>query len=213
MCDAEEWHEAAESHVSCMAFKSIAKEARSDTSQEWTEVFSVPPQPVPKFSTGTFRDKSFQDVVAEFPEHYFQSKRNTGILPAEINEFVKWVDIHFEADDTVLNRRTVAAPARGSSRDQNKCSRFNVHREGSSAKYARSTCKDCGFAWNEVRNTPQVDPDMCEHINVAEAMTKRTRHSARIAGHSLKQFQDQLISRQKQCRRRCRTQLQRRQLC
>eukprot|EP00973_Karenia_brevis_P020079 2755258-Karenia_brevis.AAC.1 len=45
-CDAES-SDAAQSHVSCMSFKSIAKEARLETSQGWTELVGVPPQPFP----------------------------------------------------------------------------------------------------------------------------------------------------------------------
>eukprot|EP00973_Karenia_brevis_P086599 12009090-Karenia_brevis.AAC.1 len=107
-----------------MAFKSIAKEAKPEASQEWTDILGVPPRmsPVPVFRTGTFRGKSFQDGVTQFPEHYIQSKRKRGPLPAETKDFVQWVDTHFEADGKVLNWRTVAAPAQASiTRDRSKC--------------------------------------------------------------------------------------------
>eukprot|EP00973_Karenia_brevis_P030183 4160677-Karenia_brevis.AAC.1 len=80
--------------------------------------------------------QDFQDVVIQYPEHYFHLKRKKGTLPAETKDFVQWVDIHFEADGKVLNWRTVTAPAQASSsKDRSKCTHQNVHHKGSSAAY------------------------------------------------------------------------------
>ena len=86
---------------------SIAKEpARAE---DWMTL-DVPSHN-PKFSTGTFRGKSFMDVATEFPAQYFQATEIKGQLPKQMQEFREWVDIHFEVDGKDLRRKSVAAPA------------------------------------------------------------------------------------------------------
>ena len=145
--------------------QSIASDAATGHAEDWTDVDA--PSRNPKFSTGTFRGKSFLDVVREFPNHYFQAARTKGNLPKENAEFKEWVEQHFTIDGKNLRRKTVAVPAQGSTLDPNVCPHRNVHHRGSSARYKRHTCKDCGHSWNQEREIPQNlnDPEMCPHLN------------------------------------------------
>ena len=150
-----------------VTFQSIARDAATGYAEDWTEV--VAPSLNPKFNTGTFRCKFFLYVVREFLQHYFQIARTKQkVIPKENAEFKEWVEQHFEIDGNTLRRKipSVVVPTTDSMTDQ-FCPHANVHHKGSSARFKRFTCKDCGTSWNQEREVPQNlnDPEMCPHIN------------------------------------------------
>ena len=91
------------SSVKKVQFASIARDAAAGHAEDWTDVDA--PSHNPKFSTGTFRGKSFLDVVRELPNHYFQAARTKGNLPKENAEFKEWVEQHFTIDGKNLRMK------------------------------------------------------------------------------------------------------------
>ena len=52
---------------------------------------------------------------------------------------------------------SATAPSRSS------CEHTNAHHKGSSTRYRKTTCKDCGVSWQEERDSPTEDPESCPH--------------------------------------------------
>ena len=81
-----------------------------------------------------------------------------------MKECVKWVAEHFDIDEQDKNvHLKKAVPSQASRQDSATCTHSNTHKRGSSAKYKRTTCKDCGLVWQEERDPPTKTPEECHH--------------------------------------------------
>ena len=120
------------------------------------------------------KGKTFIDVTLEHPEQYIATCKSK-TLSNEATEYVEWVTANFDVDRKCkppqlkikANRMSPAANATSPS-SAAACRHEDVHHRGSSAKYIKSTCKNCGATWQEERNTPIMAPEECPH--------KRTNH-------------------------------------
>ncbi len=136
-----------------------------------------------KFQTGTFKNKTFHDVLHDHPSYYVKVYKQKS-LPKEISEFVQWVDKYYDVNKETMEitartrvqltpRGHVAASAHGAAGSSSSgiprpcpggCDNF--HRKGSSARYIRTTCLRCGNVTQEERYQVTKDPATCKHENV-----------------------------------------------
>jgi len=111
------------------------------------------------------KGKTFIDVTLEHPEQYFANYRSK-TLSNEAKEYIAWVDKSFEVDKDakqikekgILLTANATAPSSSTS-----CRHANVHHKGSSVRYRKTTCKDCGEVWQEERDGPTEEPESCTH--------------------------------------------------
>jgi hypothetical protein len=112
----------------------------------------------PSFTVGVFAGTSFRDVHEKYLAQYIKMKaaieKGKGPLPPEQQMFVSWVD---------ENSGSVAGYP-----GADNCTHDRVSNKGSSARYKRFTClnPNCGISWNEERDLPTEDPDICPHLRV-----------------------------------------------
>ena len=68
-----------------------------------------------------------------------------------MQNYAEWINKNFEVDKTqktleIKNSKQEENKSSSSAgSDAKTCSHTKVHHKGSSARYERSTCKDCGF--------------------------------------------------------------------
>ena len=120
------------------------------------------------FTKGTYRGRSFYDVLVEDPRQ-FTILRNAKNLSKELHSFVTWADQHFNVNnDGVIEEKAdwVTVPCIGVCTD--------VRHKGSSAGFIRATCKKCGTATQVERNKPFLDPEVCPHANVDHRGSSRS---------------------------------------
>ena len=127
------------------------------------------------FTKGTYRGRSFYDVLVEDPRQ-FTILRNAKNLSKELHSFVTWADQHFNVNnDGVIEEKAdwVTVPCIGVCTD--------VRHKGSSAGFIRATCKKCGTATQVERNKPFLDPEVCPHANVDHRGSSRKRARLSVA--------------------------------
>ena len=101
--------------------------------------------------TGVMEDKSFQYVIQKFPSYHLEKQVRKGKqISGKDKRFKDWADQEMAVD------KELAGTA---------CRHTSVSKSGSSARYIRYTCKDCGIVWQEERHTPFLDPSECPHLN------------------------------------------------
>ena len=132
---------------------------------EWTFCDSpnLPVDAGKKFvEKGRFQNLTYLTALMRFPTEYLVKARSKK-LSAEERAFVLWVQSNYQVDPTTAHvvRKDVSAQ-----RAPGKCECKNVHHKGSSSRYIRSTCKDCGRIWETERHKPTLDPATCPHANV-----------------------------------------------
>jgi hypothetical protein len=153
-----------------MMLKGARPKPTAQTESGWT---FPPGQGTPaggdrKFAYGALKGKTFIDVTLEHPEQYFaicKSKTPSN----EAKEYIAWVDKSFEVDKNAkqINERgilpTANATAPSTRLDAASCKHANVHHKGSSVRYRRFTCKDCGEVWQEEKDVPTEESETCAH--------------------------------------------------
>ena len=106
------------------------------------------------FKYGLLKGKSFIDIVTEHPVEYFMMKK-VKEKSKDMQEFVDWVDFYLNIDP-----QTMVVTLKVSANKKESCTHQHVHHKGSSARYLRSTCKECGYFWQEEKFPYQGSRDM-----------------------------------------------------
>ena len=99
-----------------------------------------------KFPSGTLEGKTWLNVTLDEPEHFF-SVHEREKNPKYLIDYVAWVKQHYEVDTP--NKRLTRRVAQGSTSAASvpppvACSHTKKTRKGSSARYIRISCVDCG---------------------------------------------------------------------
>ena len=97
-----------------------------------------------------------------------------------MRNYVVCVDRHFVVNE-LTKEFTHRQPVDSSSSSiaTQVCSHDKTHHKGSSARYIRTTCVECGQSWNEERNKKDADdPELCLHTNVDHRGSTKHIHRA-----------------------------------
>ena len=121
------------------------------------------------FTIGTFKGCRFIDVLNQHPEQYLTA-RNSKVLPREMQAFVDWVNKFYSVNPKTKKVTLVAELAPRTVQGQvhtgpSICPCTNVHHSGSSARYHRTTCRDCGSVTQVEKVVEHRDPATCPHTN------------------------------------------------
>lgn len=165
------YFECEESDEECPTAMMAVKGARPKPIAQVEAGWTFPPgQDTPaggdrKFAYGTLKGKTFIDVTLEHPEQYFANYRSK-TLSNEAKEYIAWVDKSFEVDKDAkqINEKGILPTANATAPSSStSCKHANVHHKGSSVRYRKTTCKDCGETWQEEREGPTEEPESCAH--------------------------------------------------
>jgi len=137
-----------------VAYQPIGKAPPPQWQEEWhmtdydEEPVTTEGQDHAIFTVGTFKGCRFVDVLNQHPQQYLTA-RNSKVLPREMQAFVDWVGKFYSVNPKTKKVTLVAELAPRTVQGQvhtgpSTCPCTNVHHSGSSAKYHRTTCRDCG---------------------------------------------------------------------
>ena len=118
------------------------------------------------FTVGAFSGITFRNVHEKYPTQYTKMKaavQKGKTLPPEQATFVRWVDEN-------VNLSTEFPTAE-------ECTHEKVKHSGSSARRRRHTClnPNCNASWNEERDIPIEDPEICPHVRVDHRGSSKTQ--------------------------------------
>ena len=142
----------------------------SMAASEWT--ITDPEAPIPGgdkiFTDGKFKGMTYTEVTAKHPQNYVALKKSKS-LPIAQRAYVNWVSAHHHVNE---NTKLIVpkvdygnVPGSQGRPNPGNCQHENVHHQGSSARYRRTTCKDCKEVWQEEREKGTKDPEHCRHLH------------------------------------------------
>ena len=114
------------------------------------------------FTIGTFKGCKWIDVLNQHPDQYLTARKSK-TLSREMRAFVDWVDTFYSVNPKTKRATLVAELAPRAVQGQTHtgpsiCPCTNVHHSGSSARYQRTTCKDCGSVTQVEKVVHHRDP-------------------------------------------------------
>ena len=130
---------------------------------EWTfpENVTMPEGGETRFTSTSFRGKTYFDVTLTFPSQYsvFKASRSK---TQQMTEYIEWVEQHFTFDPSTKQVRPRASPGSSSA-----CTHPEISHKGSNHYYLKYTCLVCGESWSEPRerDVPMRSPETCPHLN------------------------------------------------
>ena len=128
---------------------------------QWTLEQEPPPGSDSKFKTGALKGRTYLDTTLEHPEQfYIMMKQSDSSRSAETKDYVEWVRRYFTLNTAT---KTIHLKAADDKSKGSKCEHLRTTKKGSSARFIRTTCMDCGEVWQEERDVPTMDPKVCRH--------------------------------------------------
>jgi len=114
-----------------------------------------------KFTAGTLRGQTYLDITLDHPDQYFTTYRSK-TLSEEAKAYVQWVQRHFAVD---TEAKQLTPKRHQAEKGSPTCQHTKVHHKGSSARYLKTTCMQCGLVSTEERDPDTVDPEVCPHAH------------------------------------------------
>ena len=119
-----------------------------------------------KFPTGALKGKTWLNVTLDEPEHFF-SVQGREKNPKYLVDYITWVKQYYDVD--IVNKRLTRSVAQGSTAATSvpppvACSHAKTTKKGSSARYVRISCADCGAI---LSRTPSATYQRNQYIRVS----------------------------------------------
>ena len=90
------------------------------------------------FADGKFKGMTYAELTAKHPQNYVALRKSKS-LPISQRAYVNWVDMNYDVNEST---KVVVPKAGVQQHPAGNCRHVNVHHQGSSARYRRTTCKD-----------------------------------------------------------------------